>query len=37
VGCHRVGGIGGSPHPPGWSTRRHRSEMPCRLCHVPVP
>lgn len=34
VGCHRVGGIGGSPHPPGWESRQPRSALPCRLCHV---
>jgi hypothetical protein len=34
VGCHRVGGIGGSPHPPGWSSRQRRTaDLPCRLCH----
>lgn len=34
VGCHQVGGIGGSPHPPGWSSTKPRSELPCRLCHL---
>ncbi len=34
VECHRVGGIGGSPHPPGWSSSRDILEQPCRLCHV---
>lgn len=33
VKCHAVGGIGGSPHPPGWSSRQPMSAMPCRLCH----
>jgi hypothetical protein len=33
VGCHRVGGVGGTPHPPGWSSRVPLSSMPCRLCH----
>lgn len=33
VGCHRVGGSGGNPHPPGWSSRQPLSAMPCRLCH----
>lgn len=33
VGCHKVGGIGGSPHPPGWSSAQPRSALPCRLCH----
>ena len=35
VGCHRVGGIGGNPHPPGWSSRLdERADLPCRLCHA---
>jgi hypothetical protein len=34
VDCHRVGGVGGSPHPPGWSSRQPRSAQPCRLCHL---
>ncbi len=33
VGCHRVGGPGGNPHPPGFSSTRALSELPCRLCH----
>jgi hypothetical protein len=33
VGCHKVGGVGGSPHPPGWSSNQPRSALPCRLCH----
>jgi hypothetical protein len=33
VGCHRVGGIGGDPHPAGFSSRLPRSALPCRLCH----
>lgn len=33
VSCHAVGGIGGSPHPPGWSSDRPLSSMPCRMCH----
>jgi hypothetical protein len=33
VSCHRVGGVGGNPHPPGWSSRISLSAMPCRLCH----
>jgi hypothetical protein len=35
VGCHKVGGIGGSVHPPGWSSPRATSDIPCRLCHLP--
>lgn len=34
VGCHRVGGVGGSPHAPGWSSRQALTDLPCRLCHV---
>lgn len=33
VGCHRVGGVGGSPHPAGFSSRLPRTALPCRLCH----
>lgn len=33
VQCHAVGGVGGTPHPPGWSSRQPMSAMPCRLCH----
>ncbi|HEU4727789.1 MAG TPA: hypothetical protein VFT22_07875 [Kofleriaceae bacterium] len=33
VQCHAVGGIGGNPHPAGWSSRLPLSAMPCRLCH----
>jgi len=33
VSCHKVGGIGGSIHPPGWSSKTPLSSMPCRLCH----
>lgn len=36
VGCHRVGGPGGNPHPPGFSSRLDiRNDLPCRLCHGP--
>ncbi len=31
--CHSVGGPGGTVHPPGWSSDRPLSSMPCRLCH----
>ncbi|HEX2691455.1 MAG TPA: hypothetical protein VHN14_32815 [Kofleriaceae bacterium] len=31
--CHAVGGVGGNPHPPGWSSRQLLSAMPCRMCH----
>jgi hypothetical protein len=33
VRCHQVGGPGGNPHPPGWSSRQPLSALPCRLCH----
>ncbi len=33
VDCHRVGGPGGNPHPPDFSSPRSMSELPCRLCH----
>jgi hypothetical protein len=33
VSCHAVGGVGGNPHPPGWSSRLPMSAMPCRMCH----
>jgi Cytochrome c7 and related cytochrome c len=35
VDCHRSGGIGGNPHPPGWPHRRDeiaRNNM-CLVCH----
>jgi hypothetical protein len=37
VECHRVGGVGGNPHPPGFDSRKSLSELPCRLCHSPIP
>jgi hypothetical protein len=33
VSCHQVGGVGGSPHPAGWTSRLPLSSMPCRMCH----
>ena len=33
VSCHAVGGVGGSIHPPGWSSRQSMTDLPCRLCH----
>ena len=34
VGCHSVGGPGGSPHGPGFtSTKAKTHDLPCRLCH----
>jgi hypothetical protein len=38
VGCHRVGGIGGNPHPPGWrSSLRPGLDAACRPCHERAP
>lgn len=34
VSCHAVGGVGGNPHPPGWSSTQPLSAMPCRMCHL---
>lgn len=31
--CHKVGGIGGRPHPEGFEPDRARTEVPCRYCH----
>ncbi len=33
VSCHAVGGVGGNPHPPGFSSRLPMTAMPCRMCH----
>ncbi|MCA9551854.1 MAG: cytochrome c3 family protein [Myxococcales bacterium] len=33
VNCHKVGGVGGNIHPPGWTSKRSLAEAPCRLCH----
>ncbi len=39
VSCHKVGGIGGNPHPPGYDARHPRSEIRqngmCAACHAP--
>jgi hypothetical protein len=35
VSCHKVGGVGGNPHPPGWDSDRSLADLPCRLCHQP--
>jgi predicted CXXCH cytochrome family protein len=38
VGCHRVGGSGGSPHGPGFhSTKNKRHDVPCVECHGVGP
>jgi hypothetical protein len=38
VDCHKVGGVGGNPHPPGWEARHGRDEMMhngmCHACHL---
>jgi len=33
ISCHRVGGIGGSPHPSGWKSKRDIDDAVCRKCH----
>jgi hypothetical protein len=33
VSCHKVGGVGGNPHPASWSSRLPLTAMPCRMCH----
>lgn len=33
VTCHAVGGVGGNPHPPGWTSSQPLTAMPCRMCH----
>ncbi|MGH7284003.1 MAG: cytochrome c3 family protein, partial [Polyangiaceae bacterium] len=38
VGCHKVGGPGGNPHGPGFTSRKDKAtELPCRLCHGAGP
>jgi hypothetical protein len=37
VGCHQEGGIGGNPHPVGWSSRLSKNDVPCLLCHRGGP
>ena len=38
VGCHRVGGPGGNPHPNGFSSRKDKfHDVPCRSCHGVGP
>jgi hypothetical protein len=36
VDCHKVGGIGGNPHPPGWNRSRNeiQSNGMCLTCHI---
>ena len=32
--CHKVGGVGGNPHPGGYSSGRSQgTDTPCRYCH----
>ncbi|MBI3074371.1 MAG: hypothetical protein HYY84_19850 [Deltaproteobacteria bacterium] len=33
VTCHKPGGPGGNPHPPGWKTRQKQSDRVCKVCH----
>jgi hypothetical protein len=38
VSCHRVGGPGGNPHRPGWTSKlRPTIDPPCRSCHEGAP
>jgi hypothetical protein len=38
VDCHKVGGVGGNPHPAGWQTQHGRDEIQrngmCLSCHL---
>ena len=38
IECHKVGGIGGNPHPPGWTDKHPKSEINkngmCIYCHT---
>ena len=40
VQCHRSGGIGGNPHPPGFTSQHKLTEVRttamCRVCHTPT-
>lgn len=33
VRCHRVGGFGGNPHPPGWRSSQGMDAVSCAACH----
>lgn len=33
IRCHKVGGFGGSPHPPGWQSTQAPSSVACTACH----
>jgi hypothetical protein len=34
VRCHKVGGFGGTPHPPGWRSSQQPSAPACTVCHL---
>ena len=34
IPCHKVGGIGGDPHPHGYHPSRARTDAMCRYCHA---
>jgi hypothetical protein len=38
VTCHKVGGIGGDPHPPGWTSKHGHGDIAksamCQTCHI---
>lgn len=38
VNCHKVGGVAGNPHPPGWTVRHSQQEIGrnamCQVCHL---
>ncbi|NJK88343.1 MAG: hypothetical protein HC923_02405 [Myxococcales bacterium] len=37
VDCHRVGGVGGNIHPPGFdSSLDAQRDQPCTMCHTPT-
>ena len=33
VTCHKPGGVGGNPHPPGWDSRIDEGSPACTPCH----
>jgi hypothetical protein len=33
IRCHRPGGVGGTPHPDGWSSSRSPRDPMCAYCH----
>jgi len=38
IGCHKVGGPGGNPHTPSFSSKLNKTtDQPCRLCHGASP